>query len=93
MPRNGGLLATGTRVTGTVLTVEDGQKASQRRIQARYPVQDGRELTLWALIPDGAHPAVGDQVPVVYDPADPSRAVVDGYDTWTTFATEAGATG
>jgi len=76
------LLAHGTRTPGVVVTVEDGQKASNRQITAAYYDDAGETLTVRALIPGELHPALGDQVTVVHEPGNASRAVVEGYETW-----------
>lgn len=79
------LLAHGTRTPGVVVRVEDGQKASDRQIVASYSDDAGEPLTVRALIPTELHPAEGDPVTVVHEPGNPSRAVVEGYETWGIF--------
>ncbi|MEZ2372838.1 DUF3592 domain-containing protein [Arthrobacter sp. RCC_34] len=79
------LLAHGTRTPGIVVKVEDGRKASNRKIVASYSDDAGEPLTVRALIPTELHPAEGDPVTVVHEPGNPSHAVVEGYETWGIF--------
>ncbi|MDQ0710469.1 hypothetical protein QFZ52_003121 [Arthrobacter woluwensis] len=79
------LLAHGARTPGVVVRVEDGQKASNRQITVSYSDDAGEPLTVRALIPTELHPAEGDPVTVVHEPGNPSRAVVEGYETWGIF--------
>ncbi len=79
------LLAHGTRTPGVVVKVEDGRKSSNRQIVASYSDDAGEPLTVRALIPTERHPAEGDPVTVVHESGNPSRAVVEGYETWGIF--------
>jgi len=93
------LLAHGTRTPGVVVAIDDGKKASNRQITAAYsadgpaspdgstvyPEEASGTLTVRALIPTERHPAEGEQVTVVYEPGNPSHAIVEGYETWGIF--------
>ena len=80
------LLASGTRTTGTVVSFDDARKASDRSVAVEYTTSDGVVRTVRALADDEQHPVVGQELTVVHDPANPDRALIEGYDTWAGFA-------
>jgi hypothetical protein len=79
--RSNDLLATGTRVSGTVIDVDDGAESSDRRFGAEYSSSDSSRHVIWADWDSDAKPELRDTVTVVYRRDDPGSAVVAGYGT------------
>ncbi|GAA1494354.1 DUF3592 domain-containing protein [Curtobacterium herbarum] len=78
---NNHLLATGTRVAGTVIDVHDGPESSDRRFGAEYFAADSSRHVIWADWVSHAKPKLRDTVTVVYRQDDPGSAVIAGYGT------------
>ncbi|WP_435736246.1 DUF3592 domain-containing protein [Cellulosimicrobium sp. PMB13] len=74
---------TAERTTGTVvdLDVRWGSHGSRSSSRAEYPVvefeADGQRYTVVSAVTGTSHPEIGDDVTVLYDPADPSDARLD----------------
>jgi hypothetical protein len=78
---NNDLLATGARVSGTVIDVDDGPESSDRRFGAEYFTADSSRHVIWADWVSHPKPEVRDTVTVVYREDDPGSAVIAGYGT------------
>lgn len=78
---NNDLLATGTRVSGTVIDVDDGPESSDRRFGAEYFSSGSSRHVIWADWVSQAKPELRDTVTVVYRQDDPGSAVIAGYGT------------
>jgi len=74
------LRSTGTRVEGTVSDVDDGSRASDQRFRVDYVSDDSADHFTWVSWSSDTKPSVGDSETVIYDPSDPGRALVAGYD-------------
>lgn len=73
----------GARVTGTVTSFADAQRQTRRDVRVAYVADDGVERTVSVNADHDQHPVPGEPVQVVYDPSDPERAIVAGFDsTW-----------
>jgi hypothetical protein len=75
---------TAERATGTVvdLDVRWGSHKSRSTSRAEYPVVEfeagGEWYTFRSAVTSTSHPEIGDEVSVLYDPADPADARLDG---------------
>ena len=74
------LRSTGTRVEGTVSDVDDGRRASDQRFTVDYVADDSSSHSTRVSWSSDTKPSVGDSETVIYDPTDPGRALVAGYD-------------
>jgi hypothetical protein len=75
------LARTGTHTTGTIVEFDDVTKASERDIEVEFMSLDGTYHVTWAAVDHDQHPEVGSYVTVVYREADPSHAIVLGYES------------
>jgi hypothetical protein len=75
------LARTGQHVQGTILEFYDVQDASDRSIDVAYQPADGTVRYVSADVDHEQHPAVGEEVTVVYSEQDPGRAVVLGFES------------
>jgi len=72
--------------TGSAMVVPspmpEGEDGSARRILIQYPLEDGRVIERLCPRPirNASSPAVGQNVPIWYDPADPTDVLVNGWD-------------
>lgn len=62
--------------------IPEGEGGAARRNLIQYPLEDGRVIERLCPRPmrKAAWPAVGQSVPVWYDPADPTDVLVNGWD-------------
>jgi len=75
------LSRTGVQSTGIITDFNDTQRASNRDIKVRYTSTDGAEHVVSASVDHDQHPEVGTTVTVVYDGQQPSRGVVQGFES------------
>ena len=75
------LARTGTQTTGIVIQFDEGIEASDRDIQVEFMALDGSYHTTWTQVEHDQHPAVGDEVSVIYREGDPGHAIVLGHES------------
>ena len=81
--RNGDetLRAHGTHASGVVVQFSDTMSQRNRKLTVQYVDQAGESHQVEANAGSGQHPQPGEPAEVVYDPAEPGRALVTGYDS------------
>lgn len=74
------LMQTGVHAVGTVVEVEDGDRASTQGFRVDFVSADGVSRTVWSSWASEHRPSLGETIDVTYRPSDPGAALVAGYE-------------
>lgn len=75
------LIRTGERAVGIITQFNDESQASQRKMRVEFQSDDASVHSTWATVDSQQHPAVGEEVTVVYRGSDPGDAEVLGFES------------